>query len=55
MDVRAPQSTWIQEFLYVPSAGDLTENKGLQGSIVSRDYSYPTPGYKYIWFYADAP
>jgi hypothetical protein len=38
-----------------PRPADLTENKGLLGSIVSRDYGYPTPGYKYIWFYADAP
>ncbi len=50
---RMPRGTWVREFIYVPASGNLTMSRTINGNAFREDYGYTTPGYKYVWFYAD--
>jgi hypothetical protein len=50
---RAPKGTWVRQIVYVPVSGDLVLNRNAPKGASNRDYGQTTPGYKYVWFYAD--
>jgi len=56
VEARAPLGTWVREFIYVPVSGDLVLNEiGPDGRTSKENYGPATPGYRYVWFYADTP
>ena len=51
-----PTGGWIQNLMYVPYTGTMKLYEFYpDGSIKLYSYGFTTPGYKYIWFYADTP
>ena len=51
-----PVGGWIQNLMYVPYTGTMKLYEFYpDGSIKLYSYGFATPGYKYIWFYADTP
>jgi hypothetical protein len=51
-----PVGGWIQNLMYVPYTGTMKLYEFYpDGSIKLYSYGFTTPGYKYIWFYADTP
>ncbi|MGV8126212.1 MAG: hypothetical protein ACP5PV_03255 [Methanothrix sp.] len=51
-----PTGGWIQNLMYVPYTGTMKLYEFYpDGSIKLYSYGFATPGYKYIWFYADTP
>jgi hypothetical protein len=55
-DARCPVGGWIQNLMYVPYTGTMKLYEFYpDGSIKLYSYGFATPGYKYIWFYADTP
>jgi hypothetical protein len=51
-----PVGGWIQNLMYVPYTGTMKLYEFYpDGSIKLYSYGFNTPGYKYIWFYADTP
>lgn len=55
-DARCPVGGWIQNLMYVPYTGTMKLYEFYpDGSIKLYSYGFSTPGYKYIWFYADTP
>jgi len=51
-----PVGGWIQNLMYVPNTGTMKLYEFYpDGSIKLYSYGFATPGYKYIWFYADTP
>lgn len=53
VEAATPLGTWVREFVYVPFSGNLTLYRTNAYGKTSRDYGYMTPGFKYVWFYAD--
>jgi hypothetical protein len=54
--VTSPVGGWIQNLMYVPYTGTMKLYEFYpDGSIKLYSYGFATPGYKYIWFYADTP
>ena len=51
----APIGTWVREFIYVPTNGSIVLSMNTGGINTRRDFGPTTPGFKYIWFYADRP
>jgi hypothetical protein len=55
-DASCPVGGWIQNLMYVPYTGTMKLYEFYpDGSIKLYSYGFATPGYKYIWFYADTP
>lgn len=55
-DANCPVGGWIQNLMYVPYTGTMKLYEFYpDGSIKLYSYGFATPGYKYIWFYADTP
>ncbi len=55
-DARCPVGGWIQNLMYVPYTGTMKLYEFYpDGTIKLYSYGFATPGYKYIWFYADTP
>jgi hypothetical protein len=55
-DATCPVGGWIQNLMYVPYTGTMKLYEFYpDGSIKLYSYGFTTPGYKYIWFYADTP
>jgi hypothetical protein len=53
---KMPRGTWVREIIYIPSKGDLESSViAPTGEISNRKYESVTPGYRYIWFYAEVP
>ena len=53
---KAPRGTWVREFIFVPSNGNMIANKiGPDGIGSSADFGQVIAGYKYIWLYAENP
>ena len=53
---KMPKGTWVREFIYIPSSGDLESSViAPTGQISNKNYDSATPGYKYLWFYAEMP
>jgi hypothetical protein len=53
---KMPRGTWVREFIYIPLKGDLKSSvTDPTGQISNRKYESVTPGYRYIWFYAEMP
>jgi hypothetical protein len=53
---KCPVGGWIQNLMYVPYTGTMKLYEFYpDGSIKLYSYGFATPGYKYIWFYADTP
>lgn len=53
---KMPKGTWVREFIYIPSGDDLESSvMAPTGQISNNDYKSVTPGYKYMWFYAEMP
>jgi hypothetical protein len=51
-----PVGGWVQNLMYVPYTGTMKLYEFYpDGSIKLYSYGFTTPGYKYIWFYADTP
>lgn len=51
-----PTGGWIQNLMYVPFTGTMKLYEFYpDGSIKLYSYGFASPGYKYIWFYADTP
>jgi hypothetical protein len=51
-----PVGGWIQNLMYVPFTGTMKLYEFYpDGSIKLYSYGFASPGYKYIWFYADIP
>jgi hypothetical protein len=51
-----PTGGWIQNLMYVPYTGTMKMYEFYpDGTIKLYSYGFNTPGYKYIWFYADTP
>jgi len=51
-----PTGGWIQNLMYVPYTGTMKLYEFYpDGTIKLYSYGFATPGYKYIWFYADTP
>lgn len=49
-----PVGGWIQNLMYVPYTGTMKLYEFYpDGSVKLYSYGFATPGYKYIWFYAD--
>jgi hypothetical protein len=53
---RTPKGTWVREFIFVPSSGNLILNKiAPDGKISSEKFEQVISGYKYMWLYAENP
>ncbi|HWQ18845.1 MAG TPA: hypothetical protein VN455_03650 [Methanotrichaceae archaeon] len=52
---RAPLGAWVMQPIYVPVSGDLVLYTITTDGVTNRDYGETTPGYRYLWFYADKP
>jgi len=53
---KTPKGTWVREFIFVPSNGNLISNKiAPDGKISSQKFDPVIYGYKYIWIYAENP
>jgi len=52
---RAPKGTWVRQFVYVPASGDMVLYRTAPGGTTDEDLGQTTPGFKYLWFYAEAP
>lgn len=53
---KAPKGTWVREFVFVPSNGNLIANKIEPNGLASRaNFGPVAAGYKYIWLYAQNP
>ena len=53
---KAPRGTWVRELIFVPSNGNMIENKiGPDGIGRSANFDPVVAGYKYIWLYAENP
>ena len=53
---KAPRGTWVRELIFVPSNGNMIENKiGPDGIGRSANFNPVVAGYKYIWLYAENP
>jgi len=53
---RTPRGTWVREFIFVPSNGNLISNEiAPDGKIRSQKFDQVIAGYKYIWIYAENP
>lgn len=53
---RTPKGTWVREFIFVPSNGNLISNEiAPDGKIRSEKFDQVISGYKYIWIYAENP
>ena len=51
-----PVGGWVQNLMYVPYTGTMKLYEFYpDGSTKLYSYGFATPGYKYIWFYADTP
>jgi len=50
-----PLGTWVREFVYVQASGNLVLSMTTAGITTKRDFGPTTPGYRYVWFYADRP
>jgi hypothetical protein len=51
-----PVGGWVQNLMYVPYTGTMKLYEFYpDGTIKLYSYGFNTPGYKYIWFYADTP
>ena len=51
-----PVGGWIQNLMYVPYTGTMKLYEFYpDGTIKLYSYGFSSPGYKYIWFYADTP
>jgi len=51
-----PTGGWIQNLMYVPYTGTMKLYEFYpDGTIKLYSYGFTSPGYKYIWFYADTP
>ncbi len=51
-----PLGGWIRDLMYVPYTGTMKLYEFYpDGSVKLYSYGFATPGYKYIWFYADTP
>jgi len=51
-----PTGGWVQELMYVPFTGTLKLYEFYpDGTVKLYSYGFQTPGYKYMWFYADTP
>jgi len=49
-----PAGSWIQNLMYVPYTGTMKLYEFYpDGSVKLYSYGFVSPGYKYIWFYAD--
>jgi hypothetical protein len=53
---RTPKGTWVREFIFVPTNGNLISNKITPEGKISREkFDQVISGYKYIWVYAENP
>jgi hypothetical protein len=53
---KMPKGTWVREFIYVPSNGDVESSQiAPSGEIRNNIFDSVIPGYKYMWFYAEMP
>jgi hypothetical protein len=53
---RTPKGTWVREFVFVPSNGNMISNEiAPDGKIRSQEFDQVIAGYKYIWIYAGNP
>jgi hypothetical protein len=53
---KAPKGTWVREFIFAPSNGNLIANKiEPNGLGSSANFGPVKPGYKYIWLFAGNP
>ena len=51
-----PIGGWLQDLMYIPYTGALKVYELYpDGSVRFYNYGWSSPGYKYIWFYADTP
>ena len=51
-----PVGGWVQDLMYVPYTGTMKLYEFYpDGTVKLYSYGFATPGYKYIWFYADTP
>ncbi|HWQ18149.1 MAG TPA: hypothetical protein VN455_00095 [Methanotrichaceae archaeon] len=51
-----PLGGWVQELMYVPTEGQITAYEIYpSGMTQATSFEYASPGYQYIWFYADVP
>ena len=51
-----PMGGWVQDLMYVPYTGTMKLYEFYpDGTVKLYSYGFATPGYKYIWFYADTP
>jgi hypothetical protein len=51
-----PVGGWVQNLMYVPYTGTMKLYEFYPSGIIKLySYGFHTPGYKYIWFYADTP
>lgn len=51
-----PLGGWVQELMYVPTRGQITAYEIYpSGMTQATSFGYATPGYQYMWFYADVP
>jgi hypothetical protein len=51
-----PIGGWVQDLMYVPYTGTMKLYEFYpDGTVKLYSYGFATPGYKYIWFYADTP
>jgi len=51
---RCPAGGWVQNLMYVPFTGTMKLYEFYpDGSVKLYSYGFTSPGYKYIWFYAD--
>lgn len=51
-----PVGGWVQDLMYVPYTGTMKLYEFYpDGTVKLYSYGFATPGYYYIWFYADTP